>query len=89
MEGKPRQPKRGLGLKRLIMKYTARQDLNGLWYVDGPGMPGYYGSTANPWARFEKEAVANITSKSCCLAYQAGYKQAQEDIRKSLGMDAK
>lgn len=66
--------------------YKAEQDKNGLWYVDGQGLPGFYGGRLNPDSRFNTEEFATKCAKLCDLVYKAAYQQAQEDIQKALGI---
>lgn len=66
--------------------YKAEQDKNGLWYVDGQGLPGFYGGHLNPGSRFDTEEEAARCAKLCDLVYKAAYRKAQEDIRRALGI---
>lgn len=67
--------------------YEVEQDKNGLWYVDGQGLPGFYGGHLNPDSRFAIEEEAAKCAKLCGLVYKAAYRQAQEDIQKALGIN--
>ena len=66
--------------------YEARQDKDGLWYVHGQGLPGFYGGHLDLDSRFNTEEEATKCAKLCDLVYKAAYRQAQEDIRKALGV---
>lgn len=66
--------------------YKAEQDNYGLGYVDGKGLPGFYGGHLNPDSRFNTEESAAKCAKLCDLVYKAAYRQAQEDIQKALGI---
>ena len=66
--------------------YVARQDTEGLWYVDGQGLPGFYGFPLYPDSRFNTEEEATKCAKLCDLVYKAAYQQAQEDVQKALGI---
>ena len=66
--------------------YEARQDNKSQWYIHGQGLPGFYGGHLNPDSRFATEDEAAKGAKLCDLVYKAAYQQAQEDIRKALGI---
>ena len=66
--------------------YEARQDNKSQWYIHGQGLPGFYGGHINPGSRFDTKEEATKCAKLCDLVYKAAYQQAQEDIRKALGI---
>ena len=66
--------------------YKEQQDKNGKWYVDGLGLPDYYGGYLYPESRFDTKEEAAKCANLCNLASKAAYKQAQSDIRAALGI---
>lgn len=70
--------------------YIARQDSEQRWYVHGPGdrcgEMGFHGGTLSPGSRFDHQEDADRAAMLCQLAYDAGVKNAQADMRKSLGL---
>lgn len=66
--------------------YKARQASDGLWYIHGQGLPGFYGGHLNPDSKFDTEEEAVKCAKLCDLVYVAAYRQAQEDIQRALGI---
>lgn len=70
--------------------YKAGLDSNLSPYVDGPGDGlSYYGGTLWPHLRFNKDEDAERAAIIANTAYNAGYRQAQLDIRKALGIKEK
>lgn len=78
-------------------KYTAgsknykHQQENGdcWWGVNGPDMDGglgYYSHTLNPQLSMKTIEEAERAAEIANIAYDVGYRQAQHDIRKSLGI---
>ena len=66
--------------------YKAEQDMEGKWYVNGPGLPDFYGGYLYPESRFDVKAEADKCANLCGMAANASYKQAQSDIRAALGV---
>lgn len=67
--------------------YTVGNGSDSKWYVDGPGNgTGYYSGTLFSDMRISNEEDVKAATKVANEAYKAGYKQAQYDIRKSLGI---
>lgn len=57
------------------------------FYVHGPGDgTGYYSGTLWPNMRFTNEEDTKAAVLVANEAYKAGYKQAQYDIQKALGL---
>ena len=55
--------------------------------VDGPGNGfGYYGGTLWPQLRLSTKADAEAAATLANTSYAEGYRQAQYDIRKALGI---
>lgn len=81
---KPYSPRSGF--KRNIV--TERADLNAPeFYVDGPGNGfGTYAGTLWPNLRLSTEKDAEAAAALCNTAYSEGYRQAQHDILKALGV---
>ena len=66
--------------------YRAGNDHDGKPYVNGPGDGlSYYGGTLWPNLRFEAKQDAERAAVIANTAFEAGYAQAQSDIRKALG----
>lgn len=59
------------------------------YYVDGPAPGGefsYYGGTLYSSLRMRDEEEAERAVKVANIAYAEGYKRAQRDIKKALGV---
>ena len=48
---------------------------------------GHYGHTLNPELSFSSKQEAEIAAIIANRSYDAGYKQAMEDVRKLIGVD--
>lgn len=71
--------------------YYAAADSAGTSYVAGPNTGSgsdfsYYGGTLSPGSRCESAAAAETAATLCNAAYQAGYEQAQADMRRVMGV---
>lgn len=68
-------------------KYQCLTTLDRSWYVEGPGMVMWrYGSSLHSETLFNSVVDASKAKLIAELAYAEGYKHAQSDIRKSLGL---
>lgn len=58
------------------------------YYPEGPGNGfSFYSGTPFPEFRFDSEKQAEIAAAIANRAYEEGYAKAQEDIRKTLGIN--
>lgn len=72
-----------------VKPYEAQIDNRSGYYVSGPAPGGecdFNGWYLYPETRFDSEAAANSAAIIANIAYREGYKQAQADIRKALGV---
>lgn len=70
----------------LTKPYESRYGSDSKYYVHGDGLPGYYGGTLYPELRMDSDDEAKRAAEIANIAYKEGYKQAQADIRKALGV---
>lgn len=67
-------------------KYTAVPNNAGLYCVDGPGDKlGYYAHTLYPQLSCNNRTEAERAAAIANIAHQAGYEQAQRDMRRVMG----
>lgn len=69
--------------------YKAASSHEDGYYVNGPasgGECGYYGGTLYPSTRLKTMAEAEIAAMFANIAFEQGYKQAQRDMQKCLGI---
>ena len=66
-----------------------QEDGTSWWGVDGPQDAGigYYSHTLSPHLSMKTMEEAERAATLCNSAYGAGYRQAQYDMRKALGLD--
>lgn len=75
-----------------VAKYQANISSENGWYCHGPEPHGgsgqfrYEGWYLNPQSRFDTADLAKQVSVLLNLAYQAGYEQAQAEMRKAVGL---
>ena len=70
--------------------YSASNNHESLPVVKGPGKGlGYYAHTLNPHLTCESKEEAERTAQIANIAYSEGYKQAQRDMQKALGIFSK
>lgn len=67
--------------------YKAITNSNDLHCISGPGNGfGYHAHTLNPDLTCNSLEEAERAAKVAFIAYRAGYRQAQKDMRKSMGL---
>lgn len=67
--------------------YKASYGYDSKWYADGPGDGcGYYNGTSRPSLRCDTQEEAEKLARIANIAYAEGYKAAQLDIKKALGI---
>lgn len=71
-----------------MSEYEAILNDAGLPCVSGRGNGlGFYAHYLNPGLSFQDMENAERAAKIANIAYQSGYRQAQEDIRNAIGLD--
>ena len=67
--------------------YTPNLDAEGKWYAKGPGDGfGYHSGYLMPETRFVSEEEAKRVCRLLTRAHSVGYGEAQQDMRRALGM---
>ena len=68
--------------------YSEAIDSDGKHYVKGPGKGlSYHGGTLYPETRFERQEDAEKAAGIANTSHSEGYKQAQRDMRKAMGLE--